>query len=228
MIKNTKNIAIFSKFIFSIVVMFISLSVKASPVNLTITFAKNESWSEAEKKFIQQAGDLVFSRISRSDIANCAYRNSFRDRLSKDELRKKWGTQIPVLNKNKNVSFTVHKKPLSKKVLGVAKVNTVSIDRDHYTIDNLEISLNQETINQSVDAYSKKSNSETILNQWVNVIAHELVHNFGYSHKSGGTWDENYPGFFVSEIAFCVMTDGKHGSDLGDTKKRNSWLKTLK
>jgi hypothetical protein len=48
----------------------------------------------------------------------------------------------------------------------------------------------------------------------VNVIAHEVVHNFGYSHFVTGDWQHDYPGFFVTEMAYCVMTDGRYGSQL--------------
>lgn len=206
-------------------VMFFSSALRADPIDVTIRTVPGESWRSEELDFVKKAADVGFQRIATSDVANCAYRNTFRDKLSKDQLRERWGRQIPVINVSRKVTLTVHRGKFERKILGMAKIGTAEIDRRSYEINNLDISLNQEIINEHVADYSKKTNSDDLINQWSSVIAHEVAHNFGYTHGTKGTWSTDYPGYFATELGFCTMTNGKFGSDLGDENLRREQLK---
>ncbi len=209
-------------------VIFASQAASAVDVKVNVVTVPEEVWEAKELALVKKAADVVFDRIAEHSVAQCAYRNSFRDDMTTDQLRQKWGNQIPVLNKRPEITLTIHKKPMDNKILGLAKVGTAKVDKKEYRIDNLDIALNQETINRHSEIYSKKTKSSDVLNQWVNVIAHELAHNFGYGHGTTGNWTTDYPGYFVTELGFCVMTDGKFGSDLGDENLRRERISQFK
>ncbi len=209
-----------SRYMVGILVTLISFTSFAQPIQVKIESTTGEQWTPAELKLIQKSAELAFERIVTQNVAQCAYRNSFRDDMSRDKLREKWGNQIPILNKTKKIAIKIHKEKLPESILGLARVGIAKVDKKNFQISNLEISLSQEEINKFVKAYSKKSGSDDAMNRWINVIAHEVAHNFGYSHGTKGTWVENYPGYFVTELGFCVVTEGKFGSDLGDQNLR--------
>lgn len=97
---------------------------------------------------------------------------------------------------------------LEDRSLGAARVGQSRVNRDHYTIENLEIHLNSELIHEHLKKSGEASDSDI----WVNVIAHEVAHNLGYTHGSRGQWSQDYPGYFPTEIGFCAMTGGQKGS----------------
>ncbi|MFW7377710.1 MAG: hypothetical protein ACOH5I_02735 [Oligoflexus sp.] len=187
-------------------ILFIATSLSSAVIasDVSVKLLHPHEWSEDEQKQIMEATAIAFSRMLRADVANCAYRNSFRE--NKDQLRKLWGSQIPVLNKTKNVEIEVRR--TADKVLGKAPVGVAKIDRRQYQVYNLKIYLNQEMLHQHLRA-DKSLDPNGI---WTNTIAHEVAHNFGHMHGSGGTWDRDYPGFFPTELGYCVMSDGKTGS----------------
>lgn len=174
----------------------------ASDVEVTLLHA--EEWTEVEKNEIIEATKIAFSRMLRADVANCAYRNSFRE--NRDQLRKLWGSQIPVLNKTKKVLIAVRK--TTDKVLGQAVVGRAKIDRRNYQVFNLEIFLNSELLHQHLQNHKDLEKNGL----WANTIAHEVAHNFGHMHGSSGNWSQDYPGYFPTELGYCVMSDGKTGS----------------
>ena len=169
---------------------------------------EEDNWSKEELSAIKEATEFVFDHIHTYKVATCAYRNSYRE-PSKDKLRKKWGNQIPVLNKTDKVAISIKKKKLEKRVLGEAVVGTVAIDKKMYRIYNLEITLNGDQIHSHL---SRDKNKKDLRGLWANVIAHEIAHNFGYRHGSRGSWSDDYPGYFVTELGYCVESMGKFGS----------------
>jgi len=115
-----------TKIFFVVVGIFCALPVLASDVEVLLL--RSEEWTAAEKLEIEQATKVAFSRMLRADVANCAYRNSYRE--NKDRLRKLWGSQIPILNKTKKVQISIRK--TADQVLGKAVVGLAKIDRRQY------------------------------------------------------------------------------------------------
>lgn len=175
-------------------------------IQVKVNLLPKGSWQPEEVTLIQTAAEKAFRRLAEAKVANCAYRNSSKE--NKDKLRKIWGNQIPVINKSRQVDITIHKKELEKNVLGRAKVDVASVDRSQFKIQNMEIDLSQD----AMYSFLKTKPSVDRKDLWVNVIAHEVAHNLGHRHGSGGTWSSDYPGYFVTEIGFCAMSNGEHGS----------------
>ena len=211
--------------IFGIALVFFSLSGHSAPKDITMVYEGD--FTASQKSFAEKAAHIVFERIAENRVAQCAYRHSFREK-SKQKLRKLWSSQITMLNKNPKARLTIAKKSLKPNHYGEAKVGIAKIDRDRYRIENLAITLNEDTLNQDVEAYSKRSSSDRDIDIWVSTIAHEIGHNLGYRHGSTGDWIIDYPGYFVTELGFCVMTNGKYGSDLGDLNRRRKYEKAAK
>jgi len=175
-------------------------------IQVKINLEPKSSWSEADRTLIEDAATKTFRRLAKAKVANCGYRYTSKE--DKDEVRKIWGNRMPVINKSRSVTITIHKKSLGHKTLGQARVGIARIDWNTYRIENLEIDLSKEALHSHL-------NSQTILTKkdlWVNVIAHEVAHNLGFSHGRGKRWSTDYPGYFATEIGFCAMTDGLHGS----------------
>ena len=173
-------------------------------------------WTPKQRQIIEQAGNIVFKRIHSISVANCAYRNSFREKT--DKLRKRWRDQIPVLNKSESVLLEIDKKDLGKNVKGRALIDIAKIDRRNFKVYNLKITLGEAFLD-----YSGKNTNPQDLNGWVNTIAHELAHNFGFRHGASGNWDKDYPGFFPTELGYCTMSNGEYGSDQGKQELRRKF-----
>jgi hypothetical protein len=200
--------------------LILSTTALADPIKVTVKTVKGSKWNAKTLELVQKAATIAFQELSRFEVANCAYRNTTRGKYSKDKVRQIWGNQIPVINKSRKVSIVIHKEKMPENIRGRARVGIGKVDKKVSAITNLEISLNQETLNKHVKTYSKNTSSDEIINKWVSVIAHEVAHNLGHSHGSSGNWSNDYPGYFVSEIGFCAMTKGKFGSDLGVRRRR--------
>lgn len=185
---------------------FVSSMAWGQEIKVTVKLLPQGAWGQSEQKLVQDAAEKAFRRMARAEVANCAYRNAYKEK--KDRLRKSWGNKIPVINKSRKVDITINKKKMKKGVLGRARVDVADAERRHYTLRNLNIDLNADAIFDFLDKKKDLKKDEL----WVNVIAHEVAHNLGYRHGSGGTWADNYPGYFVTEIGFCAMTEGRHGS----------------
>ena len=200
--------------------------VKAAKVSVKIDFAGD--WSDSEKVIVQKASEDTFSRLITAGVANCVYRESFRPVYlekksgkyyrrthSKDSLRKAWSGQVAFLNKFKRFQIKLHKQKLSPRVLGKAKVGVAEVDRKNYELLNLEITIDPEKLAN----HRKHTPDSGDLDVWINTLSHEIGHNLGYSHTSGHTWEDDYPGYVPTELGYCTMTNGKHGSHLGDFRK---------
>ena len=186
--------------------------------SLEIELDLKGEWTSKQRQIIQKAGETVFKRIHSYEVANCAYRNSFRQKT--DTLRAKWREQIPILNKSQKVRLEIDKKDLGARVKGRALIDIAKIDKRQYKIYNLKITLGEAFLD-----YKNPNAKPQDLNGWVNTIAHELAHNFGYRHGASGNWDKDYPGFFPTELGYCTMSKGQYGSDLGKAELRRRFTK---
>jgi hypothetical protein len=192
----------------------------SAPKKVTIITDPGDHWPDATRSVMEKAAIIVFERINDHDVAQCAYRNAFRENI--DKVRRQWGSEITVLNKNPEVTLKVLKKKLDRSILGLAQLSKAQVDPDYFRIHQLEIILNETNLNQFAEKYPNAAGDQE-LGIWVNTIAHELAHNFGYRHGSSGVWVKDYPGYFPTELGFCVMSQGKHGSDLGDYELRRKF-----
>ena len=185
--------------------LFLSTYLSAQEIAVKVSLKPAGAWKKDEQNLIQDAAEKAFRRMARAEVANCAYRNASKE--NKDKLRKTWGRRLPVINKSRKVNITIRKKDLRKGVLGQARVDIAWAERRNYTLQNLVIDLSADEIFSFLNSKKKVSKADL----WVNVIAHEVAHNLGYKHGSGGTWSEDYPGYFVTELGFCAMNEGRHG-----------------
>jgi hypothetical protein len=176
-------------------------------IEVTVNLSPEGMWSADEKKLIQDAAEKAFRRLALAEVANCGYRNAKKE--NKDKLRKDWGNKIPVINKSRKVRIDINKKSLGERVLGQAEVDRAHINRTNYTLENLSIDLSQE----AMFSYLTKNPRMKRQDLWVNIIAHEVAHNLGFRHGPGSSWSENYPHYFVTEIGYCAMSNGAHGSE---------------
>jgi hypothetical protein len=192
----------------------------SAPKKLSIITDPNDHWPASTRSLMEKAAGIVFERINEHDVAQCVYRNAFREKTEK--VRRKWASEITVLNKNPEVTLKVLKKKLDRSILGLAQLSKAQVEPDYFRIHQLEIILNETNLNQFAEKYPA-ADGDKELGIWVNTIAHELAHNFGYRHGSSGVWVKDYPGYFPTELGFCVMSNGKHGSDLGDYELRRKF-----
>ncbi|NRA66958.1 MAG: hypothetical protein HRU19_20890 [Pseudobacteriovorax sp.] len=192
-------------FLLSSLVGILSLHAFGDEIEVTVNLLPAGAWQKDDKALIQGAATEAFRRLATSDVANCGYRHTTKE--NKNQIRKRWGNSMPVINKSRKVTLTVEKKSLRKGVLGQAKVGVAQIDKRHYRIENLRIDLGQEALHDHLKTASAADRE----NIWIMVIAHEVAHNMGFSHGTKGTWQEKYPGYFATEIGYCAMNNGSHG-----------------
>lgn len=188
------------------------------------------NFTPEEKSQIEQAADATFRRLISSDVANCIYREAFRAKhktksasgkvtthlYTKDQLRQMWSSQVAFLNKFKRFKLAVEKKQLDKNELGRAKLAVAVVDRANYDLLHLKVTLDPDKIKSSKLHATRQQGEAGTMDAWINVLAHEITHNLGYSHGVGHDWETDYPGYVPTEAGFCAMTNGQYGSHLGD------------
>ncbi|MDQ3233441.1 MAG: hypothetical protein M3Q07_16605 [Pseudobdellovibrionaceae bacterium] len=208
------------KILFGLVMFAWTVTLTAVEKKVTVVTDPADSWPSNTRTIMEKAARLVFDRINDHDVAQCVYRHAFRENVEK--VRRQWSSQITVLNKNPEVTLRVLKKKLDRSILGLAQLNKAQVEPEFFRIHQLEIILNETNLNQFAEKYPAAAGDQE-LGIWVNTIAHELAHNFGYKHGRSGVWVQDYPGYFPTELGFCVMTNGKYGSDLGDYELRRKF-----
>lgn len=174
-----------------------------------------KAWSDEQKQLMEKAADLAINRMAATQVAKCAFRNAWRGVPSRD----KWAKDMAILRRYREVVITIGDGVSAKHISGEAKVGVAQVNARQDGWLNLAINLNKERINY----YQKETRYDEEL--WANVIAHELAHNMGYTHGSGRDFEENYAGYFVTEMGFCVATDGRDGSDRGNADLRRERVK---
>ena len=193
--------------------LFFVLSKPAIAESKKITIEAKGDWQSAELDLIKNAAAIVSKRMGNTLSARCAYRNSWRGRPTNEE----WGRYMGVFRRQKELVISIEKQAMAKKHLAKAPVGRGKIDARNDRWKNLTIYLNEDRIKRKSHAGPKTTDF------WAATIAHELAHNMGLSHgtKQGASWEDNYAGYFVAELGYCVMTDGKYGSDMGEAAVRN-------
>ena len=54
-----------------------------------VVFDEQDTWDAKQKEFIKKAANTAMDRLRSFEIAQCAYRNTFRGPYTKEKLRKK-------------------------------------------------------------------------------------------------------------------------------------------
>ena len=164
-----------------------------APKKVTVLTDPADQWPAATQNLMEKAAAIVFERINEHDIAQCAYRNAFRENV--DKVRRQWGSEITVLNKNPEVTLKVLKKKLDRSILGLAQLNKAKVDPTYFRIHQLEIILNETNLNDFVAKYPAADGDQD-LSIWVNTIAHELAHNFGLPARHERRLGQGLPWLF--------------------------------
>jgi hypothetical protein len=167
--------------------------------------------SAEQFSLVRQATETALARLPGTEAAKCAFRNSWRGLPTKNG----WSKEMGFLRQQDKVIVTVLPEQLAANILGMARVGSARADGPHGRWTYVTIQLNKERL-----AYWQPSSAPD-LDQWVNAIAHEIGHTFGLSHGDGLVdWEGGYAGYFVTELGFCVASDGQTGSDRGDFELR--------
>jgi Metallo-peptidase family M12B Reprolysin-like len=168
---------------------------------------------EAQRALVRQATETVLERLPATDVARCSFRNAWRGKPTSRD----WEKQMGFLRQQDRIVVTVLPEKLEKPILGMATVGSARQGGPKGRWTLVTIRLNQETL-----AYWAPG-SAMDLDLWINAVAHEIGHTFGLRHGSGGggpDWEGTYAGYFVTELGFCVASDGRTGSDRGDLDLR--------
>ena len=166
----------------------------------------DSSFSLEQRDIIDRSLQIFLERSLTSRVLDCAYRNSYKDMpASRGSFEEDLYKAISPLSLGNGIilpSFAFisryHNDPRS---VGVGYVNLFyDTDRPlgdfgirHY----LYIALNSDHLGPD-SSYNFASNPD----YWAGVVAHEFLHNLGYTHPSG------YPGSFIREYGKCIEFNG--------------------
>jgi len=195
------------------------LMTTASPVlakKITIK-TKGGKWTDEQLNTVRRAAEIVDKRLGAYRIKSCSYRNAWRGMPDYDG----WARAMGVWRRQKELEITIAAKNFPRKYLAKAFVGVGKIDDRHDRWRHLEISFAREFLD------NKKMHDPKNLDLWVRVIAHEIGHNLGLSHGTdpNASREDNYAGYFVTELGYCTMSYGRYGSDKGDRKLRRERYK---
>lgn len=173
---------------------------------------KTKEWSAKQIETIREAAKIVDKRLGSHRIKSCTYRNAWRGLPDYDG----WARAMGVWRRQKTLEIAVDAQEFKRKYFAKAFVGKGQIDEKNDRWTHLEINFNREVLDRK--ALQDIKNRDL----WVKVIAHEIGHNLGLSHGADprASKEDNYAGYFVTELGYCVASYGRTGSDRGDRKLR--------
>ena len=178
---------------------------------LEIKTGFEKEWSAKHKELMNKAAKIVFERMPSTEIAQCSKRNSWRGEPS----RAAWGRFMGIIRRQEKLTLTISKETYASDIIAMASVGVAKVNKRGDEWKNLRLTLNEKSLDRS-----RHSKEHTSIEFWAKVIAHELGHTMGLRHGSGGSWEDNYAGYFITEMGYCVMTAGKYGSDMGNYERK--------
>jgi hypothetical protein len=174
------------------------------PLKFQVGF--DNQFSLLQEKVLDEALEIFIDRALKESIIECAFSRSYKDLPeSRDEIVINLFEALRPLHINGDTHMPslafINMYEEDSKSVGIGYLN-LFFDTDkplhpfgyrHY----LHIGLNGKYL-CNIDYYLGNDAS-----YWAGVIAHEFLHNLGYSHPTG------YKGSFIEEYGFCLQTDGK-------------------
>ncbi len=171
---------------------------------VSLQIGVDPSFDEKQQVLIKDAVQLFSERALKTEVVDCAYRNSNRDfPTSRTEFEAMVYNAISPININgvflPGFLFVARfwHDPVA---VGIGYIN-LFFDRDdplpgYQTRHYLHIGLNSEFMGDESQYYLKNDAA-----YWAGVIGHEILHNLGMSHPNG------YPGSFVKEYGNCIWSE---------------------
>jgi hypothetical protein len=172
-------------------------------------FAEN-GFDQEQKQLIREASIRVRERMrsQRSAIVACANKRSNRDKQSSSG--KAINDQIDQVffktaSGGRTIKLSVVRLWSDSEAVGKAPVGTRDYQFPEHG-DLLRISLNSDDLGSKSQYFLKND-----IDYWAGVIAHEILHNLGYSHPNG------YEGSFIKEFGRCTRYSGNVPADFNLT-----------
>ena len=167
-------------------------------------------FDQEQKQLIREASIRVRERMrsQRSAILACANKRSNRDKQSasgkgiNDQIEQVFFKRA---SGGRAINLSVVRLWSDSEAAGRAPIGT----RDYQFPekgDLLRISLNSDDIGSKSQYFLKND-----IDYWAGVIAHEILHNLGYSHPNG------YEGSFIKEFGRCTRYSGNVPADFNLT-----------
>ena len=167
-------------------------------------------FDQEQKQIIREASIRVHERMrsQRSAILACADKRSNRDKQSasgkaiNDQIDQVF---FKTASGGRPINLSVVRLWSDNRYAGFAPVGT----RDYRFPekgDLLRISLNSDDLGSKSKYFLRND-----VDFWAGMVAHEILHNLGYSHPNG------YEGSFVREFGYCTQYSGNVPADLNLT-----------
>lgn len=204
---NAQQVSEDNSYTKSVVTGSIPSKALANCISLNVHISNN--FSNQQKEVIEKAAQIMVQRVMRDRVFKCTYKYSYRGYKS-----------LPIRNDEQTLRDALQaslgsvKTSVAPSPEQAFKGGTLYIDRldsnqpqderlgqaiENYFDDNghLRIELNADYLTSGA-----KFNYTIQPQSWAGVIAHEILHNLGWSHPSG------YQGTVISEFGQCVARNG--------------------
>jgi hypothetical protein len=162
-----------------------------------------------QKALIGPAAKVLHERLNsskqREQILNCAYSRASKDlprnrKEIDDQLKKVF---VDSASGNRPIKMTVTHLSAVPNAVGLGVVGSGEFPEKG---DLLRIALSSDYFGAKATYHLKND-----FDYWAGIMAHEVLHNLGYSHPNG------YPGSFIEEFGICTQLNGKQPAQLGLT-----------
>jgi hypothetical protein len=163
---------------------------------------------------VQDAFKIAVSKMPDFKIYQCTKRYAKRGIPDPDQ----WDKWMGMLRTVKKLQLVINTKDLGSSTTAQAFLNSASVEPKRQGIRGLVVYLNENYFNYHYrDKRMAKFEDELKMKQsvkyfWAQVIAHEIGHTFGLSHGRGKNFVEDYQDYFITELGYCIMNDGREGS----------------